>query len=166
MAAVSVHARTRYDSPEEMAFMEPRFESVGMDAQIITLKRSGERPLRFRGYEICCASSHRSGPPFWYEINVFRTTDDRFFADVRLFQKSDAHKDRFTVFEAPSFEMAIESLKTYDPVRDIPVEPFFDGDVAPVEIALEAARLRLRIADARTQYADLIGDVLQQIDQH
>jgi hypothetical protein len=164
MAAVSVHARTSYDNVEEFGSTDMRMEPVALDAQIITLKRSGERPIRFRGYEICCASSHRSGPPFWYELNVFRAADDRFFADVRLYQKSDAFKDRFTVFEAPSFDMALDALKSYDPLRDIPVEPFFDGDVAPVQIALEAARLRLRIEEARNQFNDLIGEVLSQVE--
>ena len=164
MAAVSIHARTSYDNVEEFGAVDKHMDQVGLDAQVLTLKRSGERPLRFRGYEVCCASSHRSGPPFWYEINVFRTTEDRFFADVRLYQKSDAFKERFTVFEASSFEMAIDALRSYDPVCDIPVAPFFDGDVAPVEIALQAARLRLMMEEARSQYRDLIGDVLAQID--
>ena len=166
MAAVSVHARTSYDNVEDFGVVDQRLDAPGLDAQIMTLKRSGERPLRFRGYEICCASSHRSGPAFWYEINVFRAADDRFFADVRLYQKSDNAKERFTVFEAPSFDMAIDALRNYDPVRDIPVGCFFDGDAAPVEIALEAARLRLQIEEARSQYKDLIGDVLGQIDNH
>jgi hypothetical protein len=164
MAAVSVHARTSYDTVEDFGAPEMYPDTNAASAQVITLKRSGERPVRFKGFEICCASSHRVGPPFWYEINIFRTVDDRFFADVRLYQKSDAHKDRFTVFEAGSFDMALEALKSYDPLRDIAVEPFFDGDVAPVEIALEAARLRLRIEEARQQYDGLIGDVLNQIE--
>ncbi len=164
MAAVSIHARTSYDNVEEFGAVDTRMDQMGLDAQVMTLKRSGERPVRFRGFEVCCASSHRSGPPFWYEINVFRTTDDRFFADVRLYQKSDAFKERFTVFEASSFEMAIDALRGYDPVRDIQVDTFFDGDVAPVEIALEAARLRLRMEEAKSQYNDLIGDVLSQIE--
>lgn len=133
--------------------------------QVVRLRRTGERPLVFRGEEICCATSYVAGPPFWYEINVFRTGNDTFVADIRMFTKSENEKDRFVSHHAETFDEALSWLESYDPAGDIRVDlPLDDPHMPIAELGLRAAAVRLKVAEARRQYRDLLGDMLYALD--
>jgi hypothetical protein len=136
-------------------------------ANLVTLRRTGERPLSFEGVEICSAMSYMPGTPLWYEINVYRTTSDSFVANVRMFTKSDNDKDRFSAYEASSFDEALFWLEGYNPAEDIRADLPLDSDeISVIELGLKAAAVRMRLSEARRQYRDLLGEVFYAIEGH
>ncbi len=94
---------------------------------MITLRRTGERPLSFQGAELCNAMSYVPGTPLWYEINVYRTAGETFVANVRMYTRSENEKDRFSCYEASSFDEVLSWLESYDPADDIRALPLADG---------------------------------------
>ncbi|MGL5136717.1 MAG: hypothetical protein ACRC7G_03010 [Beijerinckiaceae bacterium] len=129
------------------------------------LRRTGERPLAFEGVEVCSAMSYAPGTPLWYEINVYRTTVDSFVANVRMFTKSENDKDRFSAYEASSFDEALFWLENYDPAEDIRADlPLDNNDVSVVELGLKAAAMKMKLSEARRQYKDLLGEVFYAVE--
>ncbi len=140
--------------------------SAGPSGNSITLRRTGGRPVRFSGIELCTAMSFGPGAPFWYELNIFRTSNQKFVVDVRHFTKRDGDKDRFTVFTVDTFDDAMHLLETYDAAVDIRVDLPVDDDSVPLaELGLHAASLRLRIGEARRQFRQLVGEILYELDR-
>jgi hypothetical protein len=134
-------------------------------APSFTLRRTGERPLVFKGVEICSAMSYMPGTPLWYEINVYRTAADGFVANVRMFTKSDNDKDRFSAYEAASFDEAMFWLESYDPAEDIRADlPLDNSEVPVIELGLKAAAVRMRLAEAKRQYRDLLGEIFYALN--
>jgi hypothetical protein len=129
-------------------------------SNVVTLRRTGERPLSFRGREVCSAMSYTPGTPLWYEINVFRTEHDSFIGNVRMFSKSENEKDRFAAYEASSFDEVMFWLENYDPASDIRADlPVASDEVTVAELGLRAAALRMHLAEAKRQYRDLLGEI-------
>jgi hypothetical protein len=136
-------------------------------ANLVTLRRTGERPLSFNGVEVCSAMSYMSGTPLWYEVNVYRTSSDSFVANVRMFTKSDNDKDRFSAYEASSFDEALFWLENYNPADDIRADlPLDDTEVPVIELGLKAAAVRMRLSEARRQYKDLLGEIFFAIESN
>lgn len=129
-----------------------------------TLPRTGARPLRFNGVGLCMAMSYTPGQPLWYEINVYRTVDQTFVVDVRCFTTSEDEQDRFTVFEATTFDDVMEILESYEPASDLrtSVDPS-EESLSGAQLALAALALRTRIEEARRQYRGLVGQVLYEL---
>jgi hypothetical protein len=147
----------------------PTFEPVhtGAPEQMFTLRRSGARPMNFVGAELCSAMSYEPGTPLWYEINVFRTAARSFVASVKMFSKSEDEKDRFSAYETESFDEALSWLEDYEPANDIRIDlPFDNPALPPLELGIKAASASLRLAEARRQYRDLVGEVFFALEKH
>jgi hypothetical protein len=147
----------------------PTFEPAmsGSPEQMFSLRRSGARPMNFVGAELCSAMSYEPGTPLWYEVNVFRTAARSYVANVKMFTKSEDEKDRFSAYETESFDEALSWLESYEPANDIRIDlPFDRSDVPPVELGIRAAAASMRLAEARRQYRDLIGEVLFALERH
>lgn len=134
-------------------------------ANMVSLRRTGERPLAFEGVEVCSAMSYIPGAPLWYEINVYRTASDSFIANVRMFTRSENEKDRFSAYEASSFDEAMFWLENYDPAEDIRADlPLDNSDVSVVELGLKAAAVKMKLSEARRQYRDLLGEIFYAVE--
>ena len=133
-------------------------------AGVVTLKRVGARPLSFQGTELCMAMSFTPGAPFWYEINVFRTTDQRFVCAVRTFFAADNEDDQVRAWEFESFEQVMAHLEGYDPADDIRVDLDPSAPMTLPELAANALALRARAAEARRQFATIVGEILYELE--
>jgi hypothetical protein len=134
--------------------------------QLVVARRNGKRPLTFAGIEVCSAMSYEPGTPFWYEINIYRTSAHGFVGVVKMFSKSDDERDRSTAIEAESLDEIVHWLETYEPAHDIRCDlPFDPGGIAMVELGLRAAAASMKLAEARRQYCDLLGEVLFALDR-
>jgi hypothetical protein len=146
----------------------PMFEPVHMGTpdQTFTLRRSGARPMSFIGSELCSSMSYEPGTPLWYEISVYRTSSRSFVANVKMFSKNEDEKDRFSAYEAESFDEALAWLESYEPANDIRIDlPFDDPGLPAVELGIRAAAASMRLAEARRQYRDLVGEVLFALEK-
>ena len=149
--------------------MQDRVQEMPLSAPQATsylIKRAGLRPLRFDGSELCMAMSFVPGAPYWYEINLYRTTQQRFVAAVRIFFRSEDERDRVRAWDCESFEAALERLETYDAGRDIRVERFAEAEVmSAAELAAHGYTLQAQVEAARAQYAGLLGELLHELEQ-
>lgn len=130
------------------------------------LRRTGQRPLNFTGRELCSAMSYASGTPLWYEINLYQTHDDKFVVDVRMFSKSEDERDMHRAVEVGSIDAMFEWLENHDPIVDVDCDcmTLAGSSLSPSEVALRAADLRMRVDEGRRQYADLVGQILYDLD--
>ncbi|MGF1453881.1 MAG: hypothetical protein ACFB6R_00745 [Alphaproteobacteria bacterium] len=132
----------------------------------ITLRRTGARPYRFQGTEICSAVGWAEKLAVWHEINIFQSVAGKVIVDVRVFRKSPTERDLFHVEERESIEDAISFLESYDPTQDVLVDiPLDDPAISLAELSLNGIVLRQRIDQTRRQYDALLGDLLHEIER-
>lgn len=134
-------------------------------AQSVTLRRMGKRPLAFEGVELCMAMSFVPGSPFWYEVNVFRTTEGGFVAAVKMFFSAENERDICRAWSCESFAQVMEVLEGYDAANDIRIDlPADETALALPELAAHALMLRARAEEARRQFASLVGEILFDLE--
>lgn len=129
------------------------------------LKRLGSRPLIFQGSELAMAMSYMPNFPYWYEINIYRTLNQRFVTAVRLFYQDEHTQDSMRAWENDSIDDAIEKLIRYDPAYDVSLslEAELSG-TPPAVIAAQAITLQVRISEARHHYQSLVGEFLYDLE--
>ena len=139
-------------------------QTIGQ-SQSFRIKRSGARPLKFTGSELAMAMSFTPDCPYWYEINLYRTTDSRFVVAVRLFHQSEDATDTIEAAQFDALEDALWHIETYDAANDLTVPMHQDpSDVSSAELAASAMELRSMIKIARHHYQSLAGEFLSEIE--
>lgn len=137
-------------------------EAAMLPAQ--TIRRTGQRPFAFNGSLVAMTCGVTPDLPFWYEINAYRTTSGSWVSDIRLFDKGDA-SDLFRVAEHDDLDALFDYFENYDPVGDIaPPGELIDGSASSAQLALQTARLQMRVDRIRDHYRGLLGDFLGRID--
>lgn len=150
----------------DMSERQSEMPAPGLQPTTYMIRRSGLRPLRFAGSELCMAMSFVPGMPYWYEINIYRTTGQKFVAAVRLFFQSEGERDRVRAWECESFDEVLDTLEGYDAGQDVRVELFADGGgMTAADLAAHGFTLRARAAAAREHYAGLLGEILHELEQ-
>jgi hypothetical protein len=157
MESPEMKPTTQYaDGPEIAGRMAP-------DSYV--LKRVGARPLSFTGSELCMAMSFVPAAPSWYEINVYRTTEQSFVCAIKLFYRDEGQTDVHRAWEFDDFGALMQHLETYDPAGDVAVEIAPDDPKLSLpEMAAYALSLRAKAAEARRQYSGLVGEILHELD--
>ena len=144
--------------------------SVGVSAipQAATsynLKRIGARPLRFNGSELAMAMSYTPSVPYWYEINIYRTTEQNFVSTIRLFYQSDENNDTVRAWNADSLDEAIEILTNFDAADDVYLPKYARAKtLSAAELSANAMQLLADIKGARDHYQSLIGEFLYDLE--
>jgi hypothetical protein len=140
------------------------FPSLGAGTQY-RIPRRGARPLAFSGTQLAMAMSFTPGLPYWYELNIYRTSDQRFVLVVKLFHVSEEQKDTVDAWAFDTLPEVFDALETHDAARDVvaDVDAMHMG-VPPVELAARALELRARIAAARQHFAGLMGELFAEMD--
>ncbi len=129
------------------------------------IARSGARPLKFSGSELAMAMSFTPEIPFWYEINLYRTTDSEFVAAVRLFFQSEDRSDTIEAWSFETLEEALAAIEHYDAATDVEFPVFGPGEEpCGAEVAARALELRARIHAQRQHYRGLVGEILHELD--
>lgn len=130
-----------------------------------TLRRTGGRPISFAGVQLTMAMDYAPGCEMWFEINLYRTAEERYVADVRNFKRDADEQDCFSVYEADSLDAALAALEGHDPANHIAIG--FDleaADASLADLTFRALALRVRVENARRQYRTLLGQVLYDLD--
>ena len=157
---------------EEAAYAEAPMQDEGFGAaampaqpDLVTLRRTGQRPINFRGATVAHGMSFRVGTPLWYEVNVFKASTGGFVGDVRMFTKADGEQDKFTVHIAGSLEEIVDFLEEYNPAEDIIVDVNFDDKTMTLaDLTFKALAVRARSENAKAQYECLVCDIFSQLE--
>lgn len=127
--------------------------------------RPGERPVAFSGTEMAMAMSFTPELPYWYEIAVYRTDDQRFVLAIRLFFQSEDEDDVSQAWVFDSLFEAFDAIQAYDAGKDVKVA-FDDTSMqVPADMMASALELRARVAAARMHYAGLVGEFFSELDR-
>ena len=140
-------------------------QHFAMGVPSFRIKRPGARPLAFDGIELAMAMSYTPALPFWYEINLYRTTDQRFVTCVKLFHQAESEQDTVRAWEFDTLEQAMDKLAHYDAGQDIRVQfDPSDATSSAAELAACAMDLRARLMAARRHYESLVGEFFYDLD--
>lgn len=140
------------------------FPSLGSVAQH-RIARHGARPIVFAGSQLAMAMSFTPGLPYWYEINIYRTTEQRFVLAIRLFHVAEDRKDTVDAWVFDTLPEVFDALEAHDAGRDVMAD--VDGVHAGLtagDLAVRAWELRSRIEAARQHFSGLVGELLSEID--
>ena len=129
------------------------------------VKRIGAKPICFEGTELAMAMSYTPSVHFWYEINLYHTSEDRFVSAIRVFHQSEDKRDTVQAWETTSLDDAIDKLTEYDAACDVemPGEDHF-GKTTPAESASIALQMMARMNAARHHYKSLVGELLFDLE--
>jgi hypothetical protein len=143
----------------------PGISHFASNAPSFRIKRPGARPLVFEGIELAMAMSFSLSLPYWYEVNLYRTTDQRFVATIKLFYRAENEQDMVKAWEFDSLEQALDKLASYDAGQDVRVtlDPS-DLSASAAELAACAMELRAKIMAARRHFESLVGEFFYELD--
>lgn len=142
----------------------PSKANIGQPA-FYRIVRAGARPLKFSGSELAMAMSFTPEIPFWYEINLYRTTESHFVAAVRLFHQSEDKSDTVEAWSFTSLDEALAAIEHYDAAQDVDFAAAVpEADSSGAEVAAMALELRARIHAQRHHYRGLVGEILYELD--
>ncbi|MEM8595061.1 MAG: hypothetical protein AAGF76_01125 [Pseudomonadota bacterium] len=145
--------------------VEEDAEADAMPPMTYKIMRSGQRPLVFEGMELCMAMSYVPASPYWFEINIYRSSSQKFVAAVRTFFQAEEERDRARAWECDSFDGVMDVLERYDAASDLRVDAFADAhDLSALELAGLGFTLMARAKAARDQYHGLLGEILHELD--
>lgn len=133
------------------------------NAMSYRIKRAGARPLSFQGTELAMAMSYTPSLPYWYEINIYRTTDQRFALAIKLFFQSADENDTAQAWMFDSIDEALNAIEAYDAGQDVQLPPV-PYKASAADLAVYAARLQAELAGARQHYASLIGEFFHDLE--
>lgn len=129
-----------------------------VEAEEITLSRTGDAPLSFRGHRIASSDGERLGGKErnrWHEITVYRTTRGRYVVHVAYRTRWQGELDRDTAAACNAPSEVVAMLRDYNPLTQLMGFP-------PGEAYAERQE-RLE-ADVAAGYQSIVGDVLAKID--
>lgn len=154
-----------YETPAAKAPQVSAETESRLHAAPFSIRRMGKRPLAFEGAELCMAMSFVPGMPYWFEIGIFRTTEHKFVVAIKTFYSSEQERDISRAWMCESFPDAMDIVEGHDPAADIRLDvgPEQDG-LCAAELAAHAFALRARVAEARRQYASLVGEILHDLE--
>jgi hypothetical protein len=159
---------TETAKPQSAAIGAPETELAArsaMRAMPFTLKRTGQRPFEFSGGLVAMLSGISSHLPFWYEINIYQG-DERLICEVKLFNKDANAADIFRVTEHEDMESVFSYLERYDPSDDLdPGADVAEHSASSATLALNAARLQLRVNQLQRHYESVVGEILQALQR-
>jgi hypothetical protein len=152
------------ERPPEMS--PARGAARSLTASVFTLRKSGGRPISFGGRQLGHHNGYRLGTPLWHELNLYQTEDGRYVADIRVFTKAQGGKDQFHVSVVDSLEEAVQAFENYDPRADVPADLALDDDsLSPAELMVQAAQLKVRVAETVSMYRAVLSAFLSDMNK-
>ena len=128
------------------------------------LRRTGARPVQFDGMLFAGMTGWNANSEMWHEINLYKRSDGIIIVDLRVFKKAPDRKDCFHVVQCDTLDEAATWLQAYDPGADIEIEIELDNPAMSLaDLTVQAADLKIHLAEVDKQYRSLIGDLFYQI---
>jgi hypothetical protein len=137
--------------------------SVGM-ASAHRIRRLGKRHLVFNGTELAMAMSFTPGLPYWYELNIFRTDQQKFVLAVKLFFASETEMDSCDAWEFDTLAEVFDAIEAYDAGHDVRFDTQGLGNAPAAQMASMSMSLKAEVAAARAHFAGLVGELFQQLE--
>ncbi|MEM6323140.1 MAG: hypothetical protein AAF748_05625 [Pseudomonadota bacterium] len=129
-----------------------------------SIPQFGARPIVFEGSELAMAMSFTPSLPYWYEINLYRTTERDFVVAIRKFEQSEEEDDSVRSWRFTTLEEAFSHLEAYDAAIDVSVAPVTTSEQTPAALAMRALSLKADVEAARFHYGALVGELFAKID--
>ncbi len=129
-----------------------------------TLRKSGARPISFSGRLLGHHDGHRAGAALWHELNLYKNEDGGFVADIRVLATPSGTRDQFHIAVVETLEEALQFFEGYDARFDVASDiPLDDDSLAPAELMVHAAALKVRVAEAVSMYRATLSTFLGEL---
>ena len=128
------------------------------------LSRPGMRPLSFHGTVLAMAMSFTPDLPYWYELNIYRTAEQKFVLSVKLFFGSTEETDRSKAWQFDTLTEAFDALEAYDAADDVRVEYSHLTGMAAAELAMHSYDIAARISAQRSHFGSLVDELFSELD--
>ena len=128
------------------------------------LSRPGMRPLSFHGTVLAMAMSFTPNLPYWYELNIYRTSEQKFVLSIKLFFGSTEETDRSKAWEFDTLNDAFDALEAYDAAEDVRVDYTHLSGMPAAELAMHAYDIAARISAQRSHFGSLVGEFFSELD--
>ncbi len=153
------------ESAIDRPVVETRPAARMVSSGLITLRKSGSRPVSFSGRHLAFFNGYRAGTPLWHELNLYQTDDGRFVGEIRVYTKAEGSSDQFHVLVGDGLEEVLSFFEGYAPKRDVMADfDIFDPELAPAELMVQAAALKYRIAETENQYRAVLSGFLKDLN--
>lgn len=156
---------TLYAAEAPVAPAPAEMSTPSQAMQQFRLRRPGARPVIFTGIELAMATSFTPELPYWHEINIYRTNDQRFIMALRLFFQSEDEEDTVQGWEFSDLPSLFDALEQYDASKDVKVAFKDFANASPAELTAMALELQAKIAAARAHFAGLVGELFEEMDR-
>ena len=135
-----------------------------MAAMSYRLTRPGMRPLTFNGSVLAMAMSFTPNLPYWYELNIYRTAEQKFVLSLKLFFGSTEETDRSKAWEFDTLGSLFDALEAYDAGEDVRVDYGSMDNVPPAELAARAYDIAARLTAQRAHFGSLVGELFAEME--
>lgn len=129
-----------------------------------SLRRTGQRPLRFEGWCLIEAVGSAEPGSIHHDLRLFRTARGRIVAELVARRAGMQAQDVFRVESFAELDAAAAWLETYPAAEDVPVPGELASPEAPLATAvLQAVRLRQAACRVAEEYRGLLSDVFASL---
>jgi len=128
------------------------------------LSRPGKRPLTFHGSELAMAMSYTPELPYWYELNIYRTAEQKFVLALKLFFGSTDETDRSKAWEFDTLPEVFDTLESYDAADDVRIDCTAMEHLSAAELAARAYELGARVAAQRAHFGSIVGELFKELE--
>ena len=144
--------------------MAPAAEPAPMAGMSYRLSRPGMRPLSFHGSVLAMAMSFTPDLPYWYELNIYRTAEQKFVLSVKLFFGSTEETDRSKAWQFDTLSEAFDALEAYDAADDVRVDYTDLTGMSAAELAMHSYDIAARLSAQRSHFASIVGELFSELD--
>lgn len=129
-----------------------------------TLRRTGRKAVRFRGWQLVEALGAGGRQPVSHDLNVYRTASDEVVVEL-IARRSSEHGDISRVCTFADLAAAAAWLEAFGPAEDLPLPEGMTPAQGTLPWAmLQAVQLRQCIERVELEYRSLLSEVFAALD--
>lgn len=130
-----------------------------------TLRRTGRKPLRFKGWQIIEAVGAGTQAKLWHDINIYRTVAGAVVVELIARRQAADERDLFRVESFPDAQAAAGWLEGYRFADDVPVSAgLSSAEMGLPWAVLHAVQLRQQLSRIEENYRALLSEVFAALD--
>ena len=130
-----------------------------------TLRRTGQRPLRFTGHQVIEARSNPQAHQVWHDLNIYRTAKGRYVFELIARHAEPEQQDVFRVESFDTLEAGAAWLQDFPAGDDAPIPDGLGAEGTPLPRAvLQAVQLRQHMERIDAEYRSLLSEVFMALE--
>ena len=147
--------------------LEIHSNSMGSDSDrgCFTLRRTGQKALRFQGQQLVDAAGLRDGREVWHDLNIYGTDDQQIVVELITRRSMADQQDLYEVETFNNLTDAATWLQAYDSASHAPIPSGLGAaDMSLPWAVMQAVHLRQTMDRICIDYKSLLTEVFMALD--